>query len=318
MLIILRAAMVAAFALLSTAACAQTWPQRSIRVLVGFSPGSTLDIMARALAVPLTQQLGQSVVVENRPGSSGTLALGLLANSPLDGYTIELTGTGPISISPFVQKITLAPLQPISLVGRGPMALVVRASLPIKSIAELIAAAKEKPGSFFYASSGVGSTPHLAGEIFAIKAGVKLTHVPYKGNLDAINDVLAGRVQITFSGLPPVLPQITAGRMRALAIAATERNEALPDVPTMAEANLPGAEALSHYGFLAPAGLPPQVIARLHDEIAKAVAIPEIATTFKNLGAESRSSTPEEYGKIIADDSAKWKAVVTEANITSE
>ena len=316
MLMFLRAAAAVALVLFSPSAFAQSWPERPIRVLVGFSPGSTLDVMARALAPPLSKQLGQSVVVENKSGGSGTLALTLLANAAPDGYTLELTGTGPMSISPFVQRFELPPLQPISLVARGPMALVVQASLPINTVAELIAAAKAKPDSLFYGSSGVGSTPHLAGELFAMRAGVRLTHVPYKGNLDAINDVLAGQIQITFSGMPPVLPHITAGRLRALAVASAERNETLPSVPTMAEAGLPGAEALSHYGFLGPVGIPPQILARLNAEIAKAVALPEITTTFKNLGAEPYSSTPEGHAKAIAEDSAKWKGVVEEAKIS--
>lgn len=314
----LRAVTLAALMLCSTQVFAQTWPDRPIRVLVGFSPGSTLDVMARALSVPLTKQLGQSVVVENRSGGSGTLALNLLGNSAPDGYTLELTGTGPISISPFVQQIEIPPLQPISLVARGPMALVVQASLPIHTVADLVAAAKANPGTYFYGSSGVGSTPHLAGELFAMKAGIKLTHVPYKGNVDAMNDVLAGRIQITFSGIPPVLPQINAGQLRALAVAATERNEALPNVPTVGEAQLAGAEALSHYGFLGPAGLPPQILARLNEEIGKAVALPEMAATFKNLGSDPIASTPEGYAKIIAEDSTKWKAVVVEAKVTGQ
>ncbi len=316
MLALLRGIAAAAIALCATSALAQSWPERPIRVLVGFSPGATLDVMARALAPPLSKQLGQSVVVENKSGGSGTLALTLLANSPPDGYTLELTGTGPLSISPFVQPFDLPPLQPISLVARGPMALVVQSSLPINSVAELIAAAKAKPDSLFYGSSGVGSTPHLAGELFAMKAGVRLTHVPYKGNLDAINDVLAGQIQITFSGMPPILPHIQAGRLKALAVASAQRNDTLPSVPTMAEAGLSGAEALSHYGFLGPVGMPPQVIARLNAEIAKAIAQPEIAAIFKNLGTEPFSSTPEGHAKAIAGDSAKWKGVVEEAKIS--
>jgi tripartite-type tricarboxylate transporter receptor subunit TctC len=311
-----RRLLIVVLMLSGAAANAQEWqPSRPIHIVVGFSPGATLDLMARALAVPLAEQLGQPVIVDNRSGGSGRLALELNAKAAPDGYTIGFTGTGPLSIDPTLQHFQLPPMQAISQVAAGPMGIVVGDAMPAKTLADLVALAKAKPGSLNFGSAGIGSTPHLAGELFAAKAGIKLVHVPYRGNMDALNDLLAGRVQILFTGLPPVLPLAEAGKVRILAVQASARSPSLPDVPTVAEAGVPGAEAGSIYGMIGPPHLDPAALRRLNLEIGKAVNLPAIQKTFVALGSNAISSSPEAYAKTIADDTAKWAAVIKDAGI---
>ena len=301
---------------------AQAFPARPIRLIVPFGPGSTVDIMARALAQPLYEQTGQSVVVENKPGAGGTVGVDVIAKAPKDGYTIGIGTTGPLTINPALQSRmpfdTLTDLAPVSLIATGPNAVLVNPSVPAKNVKELLAYARANPGALNFASAGVGSTNHLAGELFKSVAGIQMVHVPYKGNGEALADLMAGRVQVLFSGLPPVMSQVQAGKARVLAIAGPTRAAALPDVPTVAEAGLPGAEVLVWYGVLAPTGTPKEVLARLNAEVVKAMARPDIRTRFADAGSDAASSTPEEFSRMIRADLAKWKKVITTANIKVE
>ena len=311
-----------ALSLAAPLAGAQAYPAKPIRLIVPFGPGSTVDIMARALAGPLFEQLGQSIVVENKPGAGGTVGVDVIAKAPKDGYTVGIGTTGPLTINPALQNRmpfdTIADLAPISLVATGPNAVLVHPSVPAQNVRELIAYARSKPGALNFASSGVGSTNHLAGELFNSVAGVQMVHVPYKGNSEALADLLAGRVQVLFSGLPPVMAQVQSGKARVLAIAGPARAGALPNVPTVAEAGLPGAEVLVWYGLLAPAGTPKDIISRLNTEMVRALARPEIRARLIEAGSDPASSTPEEFGRMIASDLAKWKKVITAANIKVE
>jgi len=301
---------------------AQAYPNKPVRLIVPFGPGSTVDIMARALAQPLYEQLGQSIVVENKPGAGGTLGVDAIAKAPRDGYTIGIGTTGPLTINPALQAKmpfdSVADLAPVSLVATGPNAVLVHPSVPAKTVKELIAYARANPGALNFASSGVGSTNHLAGELFKSVAGIQMVHVPYKGNGEALADLMAGRVQVLFSGLPPVITQVQAGRARVLAIAGPARAASLPDVPTVAQEGLAGAEVLVWYGVLAPAGTPKEIVARLHTEVVKAMARPEIRARFTEAGSDPASSTPEEFSRMIRTDLAKWKQVITSANIKVE
>ena len=311
-----------ALSLAAPLAGAQAYPAKPIRLIVPFGPGSTVDIMARALAGPLFEQLGQSIVVENKPGAGGTVGVDVIAKAPKDGYTVGIGTTGPLTINPALQSRmpfdTIADLAPVSLVATGPNAVLVHPSVPAQNVRELIAYARSKPGALNFASSGVGSTNHLAGELFNSVAGVQMVHVPYKGNSEALADLLAGRVQVLFSGLPPVMAQVQSGKARVLAIAGPARAGALPNVPTVAEAGLPGAEVLVWYGLLAPAGTPKDIISRLNTEMVRALARPEIRARLIEAGSDPASSTPEEFGRMIASDLAKWKKVITAANIKVE
>lgn len=317
-----RCVAAAALAVTAGLAGAQTYPSRPIRLIVPFGPGSTVDIMARALAGPLFEQLGQTIVVENKPGAGGTVGVDMIAKAPRDGHTVGIGTTGPLTINPALQSRmpfdTLNDLAPVSLIATGPNAVLVHPSVPAQNVKELIALARAKPGALNFASSGVGSTNHLAGELFNAVAGVQMVHVPYKGNAEALADLLAGRVQVLFSGLPPVMSQVQSGKARVLAIAGPARAGALPNVPTVAEAGLPGAEVLVWYGLLAPAGTPKDIVARLNAEIARALGRPEIRARLIEAGSDPASSTPEEFGRMIASDLAKWKKVITAANIKIE
>jgi tripartite-type tricarboxylate transporter receptor subunit TctC len=313
---------VATLAIPTAGALAQSYPSRPIRLIVPFGPGSTVDIMARALAGPLFEQLGQTIVVENKPGAGGTVGVDVIAKAPKDGYTVGIGTTGPLTINPALQSRmpfdTLADLAPVSLIATGPNAVLVHPSVPAQNIRELVALARAKPGALNFASSGVGSTNHLAGELFNSVAGVQMVHVPYKGNSEALADLLAGRVQVLFSGLPPVMSQVHSGKARVLAIAGPARAGALPNVPTVAEAGLPGAEVLVWYGLLAPVGTPKEIVARLNAEIVRALARPDIRARLVEAGSDPASSTQEEFGRMIASDLAKWKKVITAANIKIE
>ena len=309
-------------ALAAPLALAQAYPVKPIRLIVPFGPGSTVDIMARALAGPLFEQMQQPIVVENRAGAGGSVGVDAIAKAPKDGYTVGIGTTGPLAINPALQSRmpfdTLADLAPVSLIATGPNAVLINPGVPVRSVKDLVAYGKAHPDELNFASAGVGSTNHLAGELFKSVAGVQMVHVPYKGNAEALADLMSGRVQVLFSGLPPVMAQVQAGKVRVLAIAGPSRAASLPDVPTVADAGLPGAEVLVWYGLLAPAGTPREVIARLNAEVVKAMARAEIRARFLEAGSDPASSTPEEFSRMIRADLAKWKQVISTANIKVE
>jgi len=313
----LRFAFGALLALVATAASAQTYPTKPIRLVVPFPPGGATDILARDVAQKLTEAWGQQVIVDNRPGAGGNIGSELVAKSAPDGYTLEMgtVGTHAINASLYAKMPYdhVKDFVPVILVAGVPNVLVVNPAVPANSVAELIAYAKANPGKLNFASSGNGTSIHLSGELFKFMAGVQMTHVPYKGSAPALQDLIGGQVQLMFDNLPPSLPQIKAGKLRALAVTSLARAPALPDVPTMAEAGLPGYEASSWFGVLAPAGTPPAIVTKLNAEIAKWLATPEAKEKLSKQGANAAGGTPEDFAKHIAAETAKWAKVVKDS-----
>jgi tripartite-type tricarboxylate transporter receptor subunit TctC len=304
-------------------ALAQDYPTRPIRLIAPFAAGSTVDILARALAIPLAKQLKQPIVVENRGGAGGNIGVDQVAKASPDGYTIGIGTTGPMTVNPalYGDKMpfdTQKDLAMIGLIASSPNVLLIDPALPVKTLPELIAYAKSNPGKLNFASSGIGSTNHLAGELFRSLAKVNIVHVPYKGNQDALTDMLAHRVQMLFSGVPPVLPFIKSGQLRPIAIAGPSPSSALPGVPTVAQAGLPGAEVVAWYGLIAPAGTPPAIVERLNRELRVALDTPEVRTQFAAAGADPSADGPAAFAKLVASELVLWKRVITEANIKLE
>ncbi|MEP7182332.1 MAG: tripartite tricarboxylate transporter substrate binding protein [Betaproteobacteria bacterium] len=314
-------ALVAAFAVTAVAAPAHAqapaYPTKPIRLVVPFPPGGATDLLARDVGQKLTEAWGQQVIVDNRPGAGGNIGTELVAKAAPDGYTLEMgtVGTHAINASLY-SKLPYDHVKdfvPVILVAGVPNVLVVNPSVPANTVAELIAYAKANPGKLNFASSGSGTSIHLSGELFKVMAGVQMTHIPYKGSAPAVQDLIGGQVQLMFDNLPPSLPQIKAGKLRALAVTSATRAPALPDVPTIAEAGLPGFEASSWFGVLAPAGTPPAIIAKLNAEIAKWLATPEAKEKLSRQGANAAGGTPEDFAKHITVETAKWAKVVKES-----
>ena len=302
------------FATVATGAWAQAYPNKPIRIVVPFPAGGATDILARAVAQKLTEAWGQPVIVDNRPGAGGNIGSELVAHSAPDGYTLEMgtVGTHAINASLYSKMPYdhIKDFAPVILVAGVPNVLEVNPSLPVNSVQELIAYAKANPGKLNFASSGNGTSIHLSGELFKVMTGVQMTHVPYKGSAPALQDLIGGQVQLMFDNLPPSLPQIKSGKLRALAVTSATRSSALPDIPTVAESGLPGFEASSWFGILAPAGTPPAIIAKLNAEIAKWLTSPEAKEKMLALGANIGGGSPEDFAKHIAVETAKWQKVV--------
>ena len=301
------------------AAGAQEFPSRPIRLVSPFAPGGPNDIIARFLAQRLAEPLGQSIVVDNRAGAGGNLGTDLVAKSAPDGYTLVLAGAGSLTINPHIGKVpydTLRDFAPVTLVAIAPHILAVHPAVPAKSVAELVQLAKAQPGRLNYASGGVGSSTHLAGELFKSLGGVDIVHIAYKGTGPALADLLSGQVQMVFSGIPTVLPHVRAGKLRALGTSMLQRVAALPDVPSIAEA-LPGYEMNPWYGVLAPARTPRTVVRRLHDEIVRAASAPEFSASLTAQGATPVTNTPEAFAALLKDELAKWGRLIRSAGITA-
>ncbi|MCC6780398.1 MAG: tripartite tricarboxylate transporter substrate binding protein [Hyphomicrobiales bacterium] len=313
-----------ALALLTAAlpAAAQDYPSRPITLIVPYSAGGGNDLMARTAADRMSKILGQQIVIENRGGAGGSIATRQIAKSPPDGYTLGLGGTGTLAINPTLYgNVGYDPRKdfaPVGLIATGALVVVVNPSVPARTIPELVALAKKEPGKLTFASAGVGSGIHLAAEYFATIAGIKLTHVPYKGSGPALTDLLGGHVQIYFSSLPPAISLVKEGKVRALAVTAAKRLAVFPDLPTVAEADLPGYEAVLHYGIVAPAGTPRPVIDKLAAALRTAVMSEELRTRLAEDGAEPLASTPEEYAVDIDREETKWSAIVKRSGAKAE
>jgi tripartite-type tricarboxylate transporter receptor subunit TctC len=301
---------------------AQDYPTRPVTLVVPYSAGGGNDLMARLAGERMSKTLGQQVVIENRGGAGGTIATRAVAKAAPDGYTLVLGGTGTLAINPtFYTNVGYDPRKdfaPVGLIGTSALVVLVHPSLPVRSIGDLIALAKEEPGKLSFASAGVGSGTHLAAELFSSMAGIKLTHVPYRGSAPAIADLLGGHVSMYFSSLPPAVGLARDGKVRALAVTGAKRSDVLPDLPTVAETGLPGYEAVLHYGIVAPAGTPQPVIAKLNAALREAVMAPESKARMAADGTEPKPSTPEEYAADIDKEEKKWSAVIRDAGIKAK
>jgi tripartite-type tricarboxylate transporter receptor subunit TctC len=298
------------------------YPSKPVKLMVGFAPGGGTDITARIVAKKLGELLGQQVIVDNRPGAGGNLATDLVAKAPPDGYTILLGNVGSLAVAPHMtKKLPYDPekdLAPISLAVTFSNVVVVHPSLPAQTLADYVALAKAKPGTVNYGSSGIGGAGHLAGELFARMAGIEIVHVAYRGGAPALNDALAGQVLSLFASTPSVLPQVEAGKLRALATTGPQRAPLLPRVPTVAELGYPGYQAMNWYAFLAPARTPQAIIDRLSRDIGKALADPGILEQLATHGMQAIPSTPDALARYMASESATWGKVVKEAGITAD
>ena len=301
---------------------AQEYPTKPIRLVITYPPGGNTDLVGRALALKLGEFMGQQVVVDNRGGAGGVLGSMITAQSAPDGYTIMLGTSAGMVINPLLsRKLTYDPVRdfaPVSMVVIVPQLLVINPQLPVKNVRELIAFAKAKPGYLNAGSSGVGTPNHFGTELLKWLAGVDIVHVPYKGGAPALTDLLGGQIQMAFSSVPAVLPHIKAGRLVALGVGSAKRSPALPNIPTIAEAGVPGYEYTTWYGVFAPAKTPRTLIARLNAEIVKAMETPDIKDRFTALGGDPDPGTPEELRAYMANESAKWAKIIKAANIRIE
>ena len=322
MTILARAAL--AFLVVSVfagSASAQAWPAKPVRVIVAFTAGGTTDILARNVGQQLSERLKQQFVVENKPGAGGNLGTEFVVRSAPDGYTLIVDSVGPIAVNPTLYpKLPYNPLTdlvPIVQIADVPNVLVVNPAVPAKTVAELIAWAKANPGKLNYASTGVGTSAHLAGFVFAKRAGIEATHVPYKG-ADALRDLVAGRVQFMFATIPSVMPQIAAGNLRALAVSSGKRSRSLPDVPTVADSGFPGFEAGSWFGFFGPKGTPAEVIATLNRHVNEIIASPATEAQLVKEGADPAGGTPQQFAEFVQREYEKWKVVVRDSGASAE
>jgi tripartite-type tricarboxylate transporter receptor subunit TctC len=317
----MKAAVAVAALAFSATVAAQGFPSKPVTIVVGFEPGGGTDTTARIVGKTLSEQLGQQVIVENRAGAGGTIAVAHVAKEAPDGYTIVLANVGALTANPFLMHLPYDPLKdltPISMAAVFANVLVVQPDLPVKNLADFVKLAKEKPKTITYASSGVGGAGHLAGELLAIMAKVQLVHVPYKGGGPAMRGFLGKEVDSFVATPISSVKQIQAGKARAIATTGSKRAELMPDVPTVAEQGYSGYEALNWYGFLGPAGMPKPIVDRLHDEITKALANADVVSAMKKTGVEPQSSKPEEFGAYIKREYATWGKVIKQAGIKAQ
>jgi tripartite-type tricarboxylate transporter receptor subunit TctC len=307
------------FTLLAAAAVAQQYPAHPVRIVIPLSPGGTTDVPGRIVAQKLSETLGQQFFVENRAGAGGIIGSDFVAKSKADGYTLLLTAS-PFVISPHVYKNmpynALTDFAPVIRIATGPYVLVVHPSLGVQSVKELIALAKKQPGKIDFASSGNGGAQHLVTELFMYMAGIKLNHVPYKGSGPAQQDLMSGIIKVSFVGTPIAIPHMKAGRLNALGVSTAKRSPEMPEVPTIAEAGVPGYEATVWIGMLAPAGTPNEIIAKLNGEIGKLMRADEVRKLLAPTGMEPDPDTPKQFGAYLKADYDKWGKVVRESGAT--
>lgn len=319
-------AIITAFAVVSTAAApvvssAETYPIKPITIVVPYGAGGTNDILARALAAGISPLLGQPVIVSNRAGAGGNLGAAHVANAAPDGYTLLLASSGVFAVNKWLYKnLPYDPdtLAPVMLAGKVPNVLLASPTLPVNTEKELIAYAKDNPGKLNFASMGTGTSGHLMSELFMQQAGIQAQHIPYKGSTAALTDMLGGQVQLMFDNLPTALPHVKSGKLRALAVSTEQRTPLLPDVPTVAEAGVPGFEATAWFGVGAPAGTPTDVIAKLNKALAKAMEDPKTKEMLAAQGVTYTPNTAAEFAAFIASESPKWKKVVEISGATAD
>jgi len=298
---------------------AQSYPSRPVRLVAPFPPGGSIDITARLIGQWLTERLGQQVVIENRPGAGGNIGSETALNSPADGYTLLLCSVANAISVTLYDKLNydFREVAPVAAISRAPNVMVVNPSVPANTVPEFIAYAKANPGKINMASSGVGTSIHLSGELFNLMTGVDIQHVPYRGSAPMLTDLLAGQVQVAFDNLQPSLPHIKAGKLRALAVTTATRSQALPDLPAIAEF-VPGYEASTWNGVCAPRNTPAEIVNKLNAEIDAGLADPNFKARLADVGASALPGSPADYGKLIADEIEKWGKVIRAGNIKAE
>jgi tripartite-type tricarboxylate transporter receptor subunit TctC len=301
----------------SASSGATVYPSRPIRFVVGFAPGGPIDLLARTVGQKLAEVYGQSVIIDNRTGANGIIAADLVAKAVADGHTILMAGAGH-TINASLYKLpydTVTDFAPVTPVATGSYVLVVHPSVPVRSVQELIALAKSKPGQLSFGSGGIGGAPHMAVALLTSMAGIDMIHVPYKGVGPAITDLLGGQLSLIFNDQLTTLPYIRSGKFRALAVSSVQRSAALPDIPTVAESGLPGYEVIGWYGVFAPSGASGQVVARLNTDVARIVQMPEVRERLVSLGTEPFTATPVQFSTFVKAEVAKWAKVIKDANI---
>jgi tripartite-type tricarboxylate transporter receptor subunit TctC len=315
-------ALVASAAACDARAQAAEYPSRPIRIVIGFAPGGAADYVARAMSNAFAKAIGQSVAVDNKPGNGSSIAADLVAKSPPDGYTLLIASPSSISVNPALNPAlpySAKDLAPVTKMTTSPLVLAVNPATGIRSVPELIAAAKKDPGKLNYSSSGNGSAPHLGAALFTQLTGVKMTHVPYRGGAPAIQSVIAGDTQLTFGTSPSVLPMADAGRLLALAVSTRERSPLVPGIPGMREAGLPDYHLEFWYGLFVPAATPPAIVRKIHDATVAAMQTPAVKVALEREGTEvSLSGSPEQFAKFLADDAKFWVNLVKSANVKTE
>jgi tripartite-type tricarboxylate transporter receptor subunit TctC len=301
-------------------AAAADYPTRPVRWIVTYPPGGGTDITARIMAQWLSERLGQQFIIENKPGGGNNIGTEAAVNSAPDGYTLMLVNPANAINATLYPKLSfnfLRDIAPVAGIMRVPNVMEVTPSLPVKTVAEFIAYAKANPGKINWATSGNGTSVHLSGELFKLMTGVQLTHIPYKGSAPALTDLLAGTVDVIFDNMPPSLPHIKAGKLRALAVTTSVRSEALPDVPTVAD-TVPGYEASAFFGMGVPKGTPPEIIEKLNKEINAGLADPKVKARLSDLGGMLIAGTPEDFGKVVAEETDKWAKVIKAGGVALE
>lgn len=312
-------ALLAATVLPMSAQAAAAFPTKPIRIIVAYTPAGTTDILARAIGQKMSETWGQPVIVDNRAGAAGNIGTEVAARATPDGHTLIMgtAGTHGINVSLY-RKLSWHPVNdfaPVSLSAMVPNIMVVNNSLPVKNVREFVAHVKANPGKLSYGSPGNGSTAHLSMELFKSMTGSTIVHIPYKGSAGVLADVMGGQIAVTIDNMPPYIPQVKAGKIRALAVSTNKRSSAMPDLPTIAEAGVPGYEAGAWFGLLAPAGTPKAIVAQLSAESARILKLPDMSKRISELGAEPVGSTPEQFAELINSEIAKWAKVIKDANV---
>jgi tripartite-type tricarboxylate transporter receptor subunit TctC len=318
----LKPLLLAAALLVPALALGQSYPDRPVRILLGYPPGGGTDLVARIVATPLSEKWKQPVVVDNRPGANAIIATEAVVRSKPDGYTLLMAYATELALNPAThKKLPYDPvrdLAPVMQLGSAPLVMAAHPGLPAQNVAELLALAKAKPGALSYSSSGNGSVHHFAGELLKLRTGVDIMHIPYKGSGPATADAVSGQVQLTFASVASVLRFVQSGRLKALAVTSPGRSAQLPEVPTFGEAGVKDVELTSWYGLLAPAGTPPEVIRKLHADVASVLAMPEVKKGFTTQGLDMAESSPSAFASFIQAEAAKYARIAKAANITQD